>query len=69
MQMHSFTLTETFQKHIKMLYQCMSLSETHTHIWEYMSLGTTTPQGAQGLRCVTYTLWLRELLISQIWHF
>ena len=23
----------------------------------------------QGLRCVTYTTWLRELLISQIWHF
>ena len=23
----------------------------------------------QGLRCVTHTLWLRELLISQIWQF
>ena len=23
----------------------------------------------QGLRCVTYTLWLREFLISQMWHF
>ena len=23
----------------------------------------------QGLRCVAYTPWLRELLISQIWHF
>ena len=23
----------------------------------------------QGLRCVAYTLWLRELLISQTWHF
>ena len=22
----------------------------------------------QGIRCVTYTLWLRELLISQMWH-
>ena len=22
----------------------------------------------QGLRCVTYTTWLRELLISPVWH-
>ena len=53
----------------------------HTHIWAYMPLGTPTPPGSlteysilwrvnfQWLRCVTYTLWLRELLISQIFHF
>ena len=71
-----------------MLYQCMHLSEPHTHIriWVYVSHGTPTPPGSpteysmdtysillrvnfQGLRCMTYTLWLRELLISQIWHF
>ena len=83
--MHSFTLTEMFQKCIKMLYQCISLGEPHTHIWAYMPLHMTIPPGSpteysmetysilqqvnfQGIRCVTYTLWLRELLISQMWH-
>ena len=82
MKTHSFVLTEMFQKHIKMLYQCISLGEPQTHIWAYMLLGTTTPPGSlteysmdtysilqqvnfQGQRCVTYTLWLRELLIPK----
>ena len=74
--MHSFTLTETFQKRFIDAYP----------IWVYMPLGTSTLPWSpteysmdsysilrqinfQGLRCVTYTTWLRELLISQIWHF
>ena len=29
-----------------MLYQCMSLGETHTYVWAYMPLGTTTTSGS-----------------------
>ena len=83
MQMHSFMLTEMYQKHIKNALSMHVPGWTHTHIWAYIPLGTSVPSNEcsmdtyfilwwvhfQGVRCVTYTLWLRELLISQIWYF